>query len=157
MPTHKILAFAKVVLIFSIALFLEIIIWPQQLSGLRPSWLVMILIYWSISMPNTVSVGTAFIMGILWDVLLGTVLGVHSLVLSITIYFFARYHLLIRTLSVWFQMLLIMLWVLMIKISIFAIEYLLHGAHFQPQILWGVLFSAMLWPWLSKLLQKIHL
>ncbi len=144
------------VFIFVIAFVLEIMPWPVDLQGLRPTWVVLVLIYWALALPDKVSVGTAFLAGIVWDLILGSILGIHALVLSIAIYFVAKYHLILRNLSLWLQSLLVMAYIALIRFFIFFIELVLHSAEFNTQEIIGAIISGILWPWIFLLMRHIR-
>lgn len=114
------------------------------------------LIYWALALPDKISVGSAFLAGIVWDVILGSILGVHALVLSLSIYFIAKYHLILRNLSLWLQSLLVMAYIALIRFAIFFIELMLHSANFNTQELLGALVSGVLWPWIFLLMRQIR-
>lgn len=142
--------------IFMVTFVLEIMPWPVGLQGLRPAWIALLLIYWALALPDKISVGTAFVAGIVWDLLLGSILGIHALVLSLAIYFVAKYHLILRNLSLWLQSLLVMAYIILIRMSIFLIELILHGADFNSQELLGAIISGILWPWIFLLMRQIR-
>lgn len=144
------------IFIFVIAFVLEIMPWPVDLQGLRPTWVVLVLIYWALALPDKISVGTAFLAGIVWDLILGSILGIHALVLSIAIYFVAKYHLILRNLSLWLQSLLVMAYIALIRFFIFFIELVLHSAEFNTQEIIGAIISGILWPWIFLLMRHIR-
>lgn len=152
-PLFQILA---LVFIFIVAFVLEIMPWPVGFQGFRPTWVVLVLIYWALALPDKVSVGTAFIAGIVWDLILGSILGIHALVLSIAIYFVAKHHLILRNLSLWLQSLLVMFYVVLIRLAIFMIELVLHSAEFNAQEIIGAVISGILWPWVFLLMRQIR-
>ena len=82
---------------------MELAPWPAGFQAFKPSWLVLVLLYWSLALPDRVSIGWAFLLGVLWDIVLGSILGVHALVLSFAFYFVSKYYLMLRNLSLWFQ------------------------------------------------------
>lgn len=142
--------------LFIIAFVLEIMPWPIGFQGLRPAWVALVLIYWALALPDKISVGTAFIAGIVWDVVLGSILGIHALVLSIAIYFVSKYHLILRNLSLWLQGILVMLYIILIRFVIFFVEFVLHSASFNTQELLGAVISGILWPWVFLLMRQIR-
>ncbi|WP_438875805.1 rod shape-determining protein MreD, partial [Bacillus cereus group sp. Bce028] len=74
---------------FLLALIVQTIPWPGTLDLLRPSWLLLVICYWVMALPHRVNVGTAFIMGLLWDLLLGSTHGIRGMMMSIVIYLVA--------------------------------------------------------------------
>lgn len=156
MRSNPIFQILVLMAIFVVAFVLEIMPFPAGFQGFRPSWVILVLIYWTLALPNKISVGTAFVAGIVWDLVLGSVLGVHSIVLSIAIYFVAKYHLILRNLSLWLQSILVMLYVIAIKFAIFFVELLIHSADFNPQELLGAVVSGVLWPWIFLLMRQIR-
>lgn len=53
---------------FFVALVLQTIPWPGVLDLLRPSWLFLVTCYWVLALPHRVNVGTALVLGLLWDI-----------------------------------------------------------------------------------------
>ncbi|EEX51426.1 rod shape-determining protein MreD [Pasteurella multocida] len=145
-----------VVCIFIVALVMEIAPWPTDFQAFKPAWLVMALVYWVLAIPEKVSIGVAFVLGLIWDLVLGSILGVHALVLSVFTYIIACNYLILRNLSLWMQSLLIVLLVFAIRLSIFLIELFIHSAAFNWQEIYGALASGLLWPWVFLLLRKIR-
>lgn len=156
MKGNIIIQWGILIAIFIIALTLEIMPWPANLQSFRPAWLVMVLTYWVMATPNKINIGSAFLLGILWDLVLGSTLGVHALVLSVFTYFIAKNHLILRNFSLWQQSLLMILFVVVIRFAIFLVELFLHSALFNGKELLGAIFSGLLWPWLFLLLRKIR-
>lgn len=142
--------------IFIIALVMEIAPWPTNFQSFKPAWLVLVLTYWVLSIPNKINIDCAFILGVVWDLVLGSTLGLHALVLSVFAYLVAANHLILRNLSLWFQSILVILLVFAIRLSIFFIEFAVNTAQFQPQEIFGALISGILWPWVFLLLRKIR-
>lgn len=157
MKRRFIVQFSVLVVLFIIALVLEIAPWPANLQSFKPSWLVLALMFWTISMPTKINIGSAFILGVIWDLVLGSVLGMHALILSLFSYIVARNNVLIRNLSLWFQSVLAIVFVAGIRLCLFILEWIIHGnASFHWQELFGALISGILWPWVFLLLRKIQ-
>jgi len=77
---------------FVIALMLTVMPLPDWAEEIRPQWVVMVLIYWAMALPQRVNVGTAWIMGLLLDVANDAVLGQHALALAIVVFLTAHLH-----------------------------------------------------------------
>lgn len=156
MKSQSLFQWLVFVCIFIVALIMEIAPWPAGFQHFKPAWLVLVLMYWVISIPNRISIGWAFILGILWDLVLGSTLGIHALVLSVFTYLLAANHLLFRNLSLWFQSLLMMVFIFAIRLSIFFVELVVNTAQFQSQEIFGAIISGILWPWVFLFLRKIR-
>ena len=65
------------------ALLLTIVPIPSAIEIYRPQWLALFLIYWTIALPERISVGHGFLFGLLLDVLTGTTMGENALSLSL--------------------------------------------------------------------------
>ena len=59
---------------------------PPELAYLRPEWITLVLIYWVIALPKTVGMKSAWVLGLLTDALLGSLLGQHALVFMLAVY-----------------------------------------------------------------------
>ncbi|MFC0308166.1 rod shape-determining protein MreD [Gallibacterium trehalosifermentans] len=156
MKANVILQWLMIVITFVIALVFEIMPWPADFSGYRPAWLVLVLLYWIMAIPVRLNIGIAFIIGLIWDLVLGSILGIHSLVLSIFAYLIAINSMILRNLSLWQQSLLVMLCVFLIRFAIFLLELFLHSAVFNSQEIMGAILSGILWPWVFLILRKLR-
>ena len=153
MQGRFIFQWATILCFFVVALIMELAPWPAGFQAFKPSWLVLVLLYWTLALPDRVSIGWAFLLGVLWDIVLGSILGVHALVLSVACYFVSKYYLILRNLSLWFQSLLVLLFVFAIRVAIFLVEFSLHGAFFNWQEIFGAIASGVLWPWVFLLMR----
>lgn len=156
MQMRLILQWATILLFFIAALVMELAPWPTGFQAFKPSWLILVLTYWALAIPNKVSIGMAFLLGVIWDLVLGSTLGVHALVLSVAFYFIAKNYLVLRNLSLWFQSLLVIIFVFAIRFAIFLVELFLHSAVFNWQEIFGAIASGILWPWVFLLMRKMR-
>lgn len=86
-----------------LALLLTILPLPAIIDPYRPDWLTLVIVYWVIALPHRVNVGTAWIAGLLLDILMGSTLGVRALALAIMAYVAAMQFQKVRNFSVWQQ------------------------------------------------------
>lgn len=157
MRQHFLIQWLIVICTFIVALVLEISPWATSFQFFKPAWLVLVLLYWVLAIPTKVSIGFAFIFGLIWDLVLGSILGIHTLVLSVFTYLIALNYLVLRNLSLWQQSLLVVLFICFIRLGIFCIEVILHNSTpFHWQEVYGALVSGLLWPWVFLLLRKIR-
>ena len=141
---------------FMIALILQTMPWPGELTAFRPSWILLVVFYWVMALPHRVNVGTAFIIGLLWDLMLGSTLGVRAAMMSILVYIIALNFQLIRNLSLWQQATLLALLTLLGKVIEFFTESLVSQVTFDPSVLVAGVLNFLLWPWLYFLLRRVR-
>lgn len=141
---------------FVIALIFQTIPWPGVLDLVRPSWLLLVTAYWVMALPHRVNVGTALVLGLLWDILLGSTLGIRGMMMSIVIYIVALNFLVLRNMALWQQALVIAFLSTLLDVLIFAGEYLIRDITFNPISLWSGLVNCILWPWLFLLLRRVR-
>ncbi|NVP02580.1 rod shape-determining protein MreD, partial [Photobacterium damselae subsp. damselae] len=108
------------------------------------------------ALPHRVNVGTALIVGLLWDLMLGSTLGVRGLMMSILCYIVALNFQVLRNLSLWQQAVIVALLSVAGKLIEFWAEYLVSDITFDPQQLWAVVLNFLLWPWLFLLLRRVR-
>lgn len=137
-----------------VALLLTVMPMPQVVKLARPDWVLLVLTYWTLALPQRVSIGTAFVSGFIVDVLVGTVLGVNALAFSVVIFVVAQHHLKIRNFAVVQQALLLGLFLALYQLLLFWLSHFLTGVYFRPQYLWPVLTGMLVWPWLFWLLRR---
>ncbi|WP_425425266.1 rod shape-determining protein MreD [Vibrio sonorensis] len=141
---------------FLIALILQTIPWPGFLDLLRPSWLLLVTCYWVLALPHRVNVGTALILGLLWDLLIGSTLGIRGMMMSLVIYLVALNFLVLRNMALWQQATFIGMLSIVLDGLIFFGEYLIRDVTFNPMSLWSGLINCILWPWLFLLMRRFR-
>lgn len=135
-----------IVLTFAVAMLLTIIPLSDQLRLLRPDWVALTLIFWSLALPYRVSVGSGFSAGLLLDVLTGTLLGQHALSLSLIAYVCVRLHQRIRIYPMWQQAFTVLILLILHQLFTLWIDSL-SGRPARPTSYWmPSLISAALWP-----------
>jgi rod shape-determining protein MreD len=90
-----------------VSLVLTVLPLPTYGELIRPSFLVVTVLYWSIAAPRAGGVGLGWFSGLVLDVFQGPVLGEHALVLSIVTYAVAREHQKIRSKPMFQQSLIV--------------------------------------------------
>ncbi|WP_108649183.1 rod shape-determining protein MreD [Dongshaea marina] len=145
-----------VYLSFLLALVLAILPLPVQLNPYRPDWLVMVMIYWVMALPHRVGMGTAWISGMLLDVLLGGTLGIRALAMALIAYFTALNSQQIRNFSLWQQAIIVGGLSLLGKLVVFWAEHLSSEVTIHTRFFWSVIPTMIIWPWLFLLLRKLR-
>lgn len=139
-----------------LALSLSILPLPFEFDPFRPDWLAMVLIYWALALPHRTNVGTAWVAGLLLDVLLGSTLGVRAMAMAITTYLAAFQFQKIRNFSLWQQALIIGCLSLVGKVTIFWAEHLFSRASLNFAYFWSTLSTMLIWPWVFLVLRKVR-
>ncbi|MES9857522.1 MAG: rod shape-determining protein MreD [Sedimenticola sp.] len=141
---------------FLIALMLTILPLPEWAQILRPQWHTLVLIYWILALPQRVGVGVGWLIGILVDVMTGTLLGQHALSLALIAYITQETHLRVRLFPLWQQSLSVLMLLQIEKV----LSFWVMGAVSLPTPTLGYwippLVGMLLWPWLYIVLRDLR-
>jgi rod shape-determining protein MreD len=138
-----------------VALMLAIAPLPDWATAFRPDWVALTLVYWSMNLPRTYSVGHAWLVGIVLDVAHGTLLGQHALALSCIVYLTVKFHLQFRLYPVSQMALTIIPLLALYEFLLFWINGV-TGIHAPLVTYWGPLItSALIWPLLVMALRTV--
>lgn len=131
---------------FFVAFLLVALPLPQVLSYWRPELVTMVLVFWVLNEPGKVGVWTAFVLGLLLDVLMATTFGVYPLVLAVVAYLTRLSYRWVKVFSLWqtgglvFALVLVSLIVKRILLGVL-------GTSPDSLLFWlPALTSALLWP-----------
>src|SRR3990167_6643662 len=100
-----------IILSLIVALALALLPMPEWTVLLRPAWVLMVLIYWVMVAPEKVNVVTAWLTGIVVDLVNGSILGEHALAFALVAYFVYRLHTQLRMYPMIQQSLAVMVFV----------------------------------------------
>lgn len=147
-----------IIIIFTllIALMASIMPLPLSVDMFRPDWVLIVLLYWSMALPERVNVVMAWVMGFLLDVLLGSVLGIHAAAMAVAVYIVAGNYQKIRNYSVWQQALIVGIVAALYHLLVFWLQRFLTEVVFLPSYLYPVLTGMVLWPWVFLVLRKVR-
>jgi len=107
-------------------------------------------------LPHRASIGTAFVIGFLVDVMVGTVLGVNALGYSVVTFIVAANYLKIRNFSILQQALLIGMLLALYHLVLFWLSHFLTGVYFRAAYLWPVLTGMLVWPYIFLFLRRMR-
>ncbi len=135
------------------ALVLTLLPMPDWTVWMRPAWVLLVLIYWAMDVPYRVSVGSAWFLGIILDLLNGTLLGEHALALTIVVYIVVKMHSRFRMFSLLQQGLIIFVLVLLYQFILYCVQGFL-GELPRGWLYWSSsLTSMLLWPWVYSIMR----
>jgi rod shape-determining protein MreD len=138
------------------ALALMIVPLPDVLGPLRPDFLVLVVLYWSIASPRAGGLALAFLAGLALDVIKGVVLGQHALALTLMAAWATNLRLRLRVFSVLHQSLTIFALLTGYQFILFWID----GATGNPVTSFSrwlaPVIGALIWPVLAGALSRLH-
>jgi rod shape-determining protein MreD len=131
-----------------LAMSLSILPLPDSLSYLNPDWVLLVLIYWTLLMPEKTGVFNAWFVGILVDVLTGRLLGQHALIYALICYVCLKFHKRIRQYPVPQQSLCVFFCLFFSQMLMFWMENLQTPTEFSAAFWAPVFIGAFVWPFI---------
>ena len=149
-----------IALTFVVAMVLAIVPLPDsvpiELGYLRPQWVVLVLIYWVIALPGRVGILVAWSIGLIVDVLLGSLLGQHGVAFILVAYIASSLYQRLRMFSLWQQSLIVFAIVGLNQLINFWIESIVGIGDWNMWYLLSSVVSALLWPSVFLLLRYLR-
>ena len=138
---------------FVIALLLTMLPLPTWAQALRPEWITLVLIYWCMALPERVGIAWGWFAGLMLDVTLGNLLGLHALSMTIVAFLTIKLYQRIRVYPLAQQALAILVLVAMSQLLVLWILGIIgttpgSWTYWLPSI-----SSAVLWPWVFILMR----
>ena len=139
-----------------VALILMILPLPDWAQMYRPNWMALVLIYWSMALPQRIGLWYAFFCGIVLDTSLGTLLGQHTLALVAIVYFNLNFYQRIRVLALAQQAIYVFALLLINQVVVAWVE----GSLGRPTPLLAYfgapLVGMLIWPWVFVILRDVR-
>lgn len=139
-----------------VALFLSVLPLPRWLEIVRPAFLVLTVLYFSISAPRAGGIGLGFVAGLALDAFQGAVLGQHALALSLVAYIMVREHQKIRSKPAFQQSLIVFFALIAYEFTVFAIDGWTGHPITDPLRWVHTVTGALVWPIAIALLERGH-
>jgi rod shape-determining protein MreD len=147
---------AVIGLTLCVALMLTILPLPSWATWFRPLWVMLVIIYWCLALPEQISIGVAWAIGLLLDILQGTLLGQNALALTVVAYFVVKFHPRIRLYPLW-QKTLIVFFLSVIYLALLFWVQGLMGILPNSWEFWSpAMTSSLLWPWVFIILRDFR-
>ena len=130
---------------------------PAGFDLARPYLLAMLLCYWLLEAPDQVGLGTAFFVGLMADLVSGTLFGEQAMRLVVLAFLVQRFRARLRFFPLWQQALAVFALLLNDRLVALAI-HLAAGEGAPPWATWlSPVLGFALWPWLFLLLDELRL
>lgn len=104
------------------ALMLAIVPLPQAVTGMRPDWVLLALVFWCMATPSRFGLAWAFALGLLLDTLSGALLGQHALALLLVIYLTLKFRLRLRVFPLAQLMIAVLVLLVIYQFTLFWID-----------------------------------
>jgi rod shape-determining protein MreD len=147
-------SFGVMLLTVLVALTLSVLPLPVWLAAVRPAFLVLTVLYWSISVPRLGGIGLGFFSGLALDVFRGAVLGQNALALSAITYVAVREHQKIRLKPSFQQALIVLGALIAYEFILFAIDGWTGHPVTTPLRWIHTLTGAIIWPLVTAVLDR---
>ena len=136
---------------------LNLLPWDRTALLVRPDLLLLMLIYWCMHEPRSVGAASAFVGGLIMDVAESAILGQNALTYSLAAYLAIFMRLRVLRFGFWAQALHVAAVLLLVQL-LQLLENFLIGVPLPSWLYLGrSLFGALLWPFISWLLELYRL
>lgn len=148
--------YSTILMTIAAAVVLTLLPLPPILDLMRPYWVALVIIYWGLETQDHISLGLAFSIGILLDLLTASLLGLHALSLVIIVYLVTRFRARLRFFPPWQQALSVLALLVNDRIILLWIISL-RGEPLPSLEFWlPPIIGTALWPWLFLLLDRFR-
>ena len=145
---------SRLFIAFLLALILTILPMPELLLGARPLWVLMLVLYIQFYMADYFNLILLFVLGLLLDVLLSTVIGEHTLALSLVTWLASKKSRRFYFYSIGQQMTSIGFFCFLYQLIILTIDAFL-GFHLSLiSVIGSTGISIILWPWVRLIAEE---
>jgi rod shape-determining protein MreD len=135
-----------------IALILTVVPLPPWADMVRPQFLVLAVLYWSVNAPRTGDIAFGFFAGLMLDIFQGPVLGEHALALALISYIAVREHQRIRSKPMFQQALIVFAALVVYEFVLFAIDGWTGHPITSPLRWIHTVTGALIWPFAAAML-----
>ncbi len=143
-------------LTFVVAFILVSLPGPAWLDQFRPDWVALVLVYWCLATPERVGVGTGWLVGLLLDVLYGSLLGQQAFAKTIIAFLTVKLHLRIRAYPRWQQASTLLLLLFLNQFLVYWLKNMVSTTPLQGAFWSTAIVGMVLWPWIFMILRKVR-
>lgn len=147
----------KLVIGFVLALLLTILPMPGIFQGIRPIWVLLLLLYLQFYLPDYFNLWFLFVLGLLLDIILSTVIGEHILALALVTWISSNKARRFYFFSTGQQMALISFFCLLYQLIMLTVNAFLGFPIAPISIVGSTILSAILWLFLRLIADELLL
>ena len=135
-----------------VALYIDSYLFSANLQIIKPTFVLLTLIYWNMALPDRVGIAAALSFGIFVDLVEGSLLGLHGILFVLITYVCQRFFYQFRVSPLWQQSFILFFLFLLYK-QVFALDFLninedltnFSDRSFLVNSFLFALFSALIW------------
>ena len=149
-------AYWVIIVSFLAAFVLAVLPLPHWLLWVRPEWVALVLIYWTIALPHRVGILTGLLLGLGLDALEGAILGQNAFALVMVALLCLMLYQRLRVFNLWQQAAVVFV---LVGINQLVCQWVqnLEGVGIRSQLfLLPAVSSALLWPVVLHLLRFLR-
>ena len=139
-----------------LALVLSISLFPADWAVFRPEWLGLVVFYWTFRAPSRFGILTAWCLGLLLDVLEATPLGTNALAMAVVAFLILTIHHRLKMFPIPQQCLMVFLLLGINQMLVHFVRQMLGGGYTGFAYLYPAVTSALVWPVVVLLLDKLN-
>lgn len=136
------------------AMVINLMPWHGLALRLRPDFLLLALLFWTVYEPRRVSIGTAFFFGLFMDVADAAVLGQHALAYTLAAYVALRYHRRLALFSVPVQSFYVFVLLVAVQAIVLLVRVIGGGTMVGLSYFAASLTAAAVWPVIFAVLRS---
>jgi len=143
-----------VILSFVVAILLALVPLPDGANMYRPDWVVLVLIYWCLQLPDRVGPGAGWFVGLMVDITQAQLLGLNALGMAVVGYLANRFQHRLRMYPWWQQAVSVFFLLLLYRALVGWIRGFVSPAYLGFDYWVPVLIGMLVWPLLSVILRS---
>ena len=150
------LPFTAIAIGLCLALLMWILPLRSELAFWRPPFVLLLVTYWLFRQPQDYGVVFAWLVGLAVDLLFGEILGQHALAMSVAAYLVMSQQHRTHHFRILYQSVFVAVVVLAYEVVLLSVRLAVEDIDAVLPVFYSVLSSALVWPLLYTILQKLH-